>query len=109
MPIVKVNLEQVREELRAFDWTRQDALTDEDIASQIAENPDAVPELTEDWFKHARQMHGDTVIRRGRPKSETPKKLVSLRLDAEIIDRFRATGAGWQSRINETLRRHMPE
>ena len=31
-----------------------DALTDEDIAAQIASNPDAAPELTEEWFENAR-------------------------------------------------------
>jgi uncharacterized protein (DUF4415 family) len=43
----------------------------------------------------------------GRPKGSTrsQKKLISLRLDADVIERFRATGDGWQSRINETLRK----
>ena len=41
---------------------------------------------------------------RGRPKGET-KQLVSLRLDKEILERFRASGPGWQSRINEALRK----
>ena len=31
-----------------------DAMTDEDIARQIAENPDAAPELTDEWFENAR-------------------------------------------------------
>jgi uncharacterized protein (DUF4415 family) len=31
--------------------------------------------------------------------------LVSLRLDKEILERFRASGPGWQSRINEALRK----
>lgn len=31
-----------------------DAMTDEDIARQIAENPDAAPELTDEWFANAR-------------------------------------------------------
>ena len=34
--------------------TRLDAMTDEDIARQIAENPDAAPELTDEWFENAR-------------------------------------------------------
>ena len=39
------------------------------------------------------------------PLGEAPKKQVTLRLDADLIERFRATGKGWQSRINETLRK----
>lgn len=43
----------------------------------------------------------------GRPKgSTTPSKtLVSLRLDNEVLDKFKAKGPGWQSRINEALRK----
>ncbi len=42
---------------------------------------------------------------RGRPKSERTKKLVSLRLDAEVIEAFKAEGPGWQTRINTVLAR----
>ena len=70
---------------------------------------DEAPELTDAWFEGADLMDGDKLIRRGRPKIAHPKKLVSLRLDQDVIERFRATGAGWQSRINETLRQHLPK
>jgi uncharacterized protein (DUF4415 family) len=40
---------------------------------------------------------------RGRPKSVQPKMLVSLRLDADVIDAFKAVGPGWQTRINAVL------
>jgi uncharacterized protein (DUF4415 family) len=65
--------------------------------------------LTDAWFDGADLMDGGKLIRRGRPKTTHPKKLVSLRLDQDVIERFRATGAGWQSRINETLRQHLPK
>lgn len=42
---------------------------------------------------------------RGRPKLEHPKQAVKLRIDPEVIDHFRNTGPGWQSRINEVLRK----
>ena len=42
---------------------------------------------------------------RGRPTVESPRKLVTLQLDKDIIDRFKADGKGWQTRINETLRK----
>ena len=41
---------------------------------------------------------------RGRPKSEAPKEAVKIRLDADVVAALRATGDGWQTRINETLR-----
>jgi uncharacterized protein (DUF4415 family) len=39
------------------------------------------------------------------PQKEPVKQQVTLRLDRDILDRFRATGAGWQSRINTALRK----
>lgn len=41
----------------------------------------------------------------GRPPLARPKKAVSLRLDQDVIDKFKASGPGWQSRINEVLKR----
>jgi len=47
-----------------------------------------------------------TKLRRaGRPVSPNPKKQVTLRLDADVLEAFRATGTGWQGRINEVLRK----
>ena len=43
-------------------------------------------------------------VRRGRPKAATPKISTTLRLDADIVEHFRAGGPGWQSRINAVLR-----
>jgi uncharacterized protein (DUF4415 family) len=41
----------------------------------------------------------------GRPRSDNPKKSVSLRLDRDVVAHYRDSGPGWQTRINETLRR----
>ncbi len=42
--------------------------------------------------------------KRGRPPVETPKKQVTLRLDQDVIDHFKADGPGWQTRINDALK-----
>ncbi len=42
--------------------------------------------------------------KRGRPKSDNPKRQITLRLDAEIIQHFKDSGRGWQTRINSALR-----
>jgi uncharacterized protein (DUF4415 family) len=42
---------------------------------------------------------------RGRPPSENPKQAVSLRLDGDVIEHFKKSGPGWQSRINAVLRK----
>jgi uncharacterized protein (DUF4415 family) len=44
----------------------------------------------------------------GRPKSPKPKRAVSLRLDADVVEAYRVCGKGWQTRINALLREHMP-
>ena len=41
---------------------------------------------------------------RGRPLGSGKKEQVRLRLDTEILEQFRATGDGWQTRINDALR-----
>ena len=42
--------------------------------------------------------------KRGRPPLKTPKKQVTLRLDQDLLDHFKAGGPGWQTRINDALR-----
>ena len=41
---------------------------------------------------------------RGRPLGSGKKEQVTLRLDTEILEQFKATGNGWQTRINDVLR-----
>ncbi|MCR4269465.1 BrnA antitoxin family protein [Nitratireductor sp. ZSWI3] len=68
-------------------------------------DPDDAPELTESHFRQADVYRGERLVRRGRPPAENPKKAVSLRIDADVLERFRASGPGWQSRMNEVLRK----
>lgn len=68
------------------------------------EEYDDIPELTDEWFAKAIPHIGGKPVVRGRPKSASPKQQVTLRLDGDVLERFRAGGAGWQSRINEALR-----
>jgi uncharacterized protein (DUF4415 family) len=92
------------------------AMTDEEdkfIKEAAVADPDARP-LDGERLARMRPAStadaGDMKRRvRGRPRAQTPKHLVSLRLDPDVVARYRATGPGWQSRINELLREHMPE
>jgi uncharacterized protein (DUF4415 family) len=68
-------------------------------------DPDDAPELTQEWFDTADVYDGERLISRGRPKSLAPKKAISLRLDPEVIDKFKADGPGWQGRMNDALRK----
>lgn len=68
-------------------------------------DPDDAPKLTRAWADGADAYRGDTLVRRGRPKLDSPKQHVSLRLDPDVIESFKAAGPGWQSRINAALRK----
>ena len=76
-------------------------------------DPDDAPEWTDEVFDRAEIKNGDRLVRaatgtltkRGRPKLDMPKKQVTLRLDQTVIDKLREGGPGWQSRINEILKK----
>jgi uncharacterized protein (DUF4415 family) len=67
-------------------------------------DPDDAPELTSEFFKTADLYEGTKLKARGRPKAVVTKEPVKLRLDADVLAALRASGEGWQTRINETLR-----
>lgn len=56
-----------------------------------------LPELTDDMLVRAKVNKG------GRPCSANPRRLISLRLPEDVIARWKATGAGWQTRMAERL------
>jgi uncharacterized protein (DUF4415 family) len=66
---------------------------------------DVKPELDDAWFEEADAFVGARLVRRGRPKSASPKRAVSLRLDADVVEWFKRSGEGWQTRINRELRK----
>jgi uncharacterized protein (DUF4415 family) len=68
-------------------------------------DPDDAPELTREWFERADQHVGGRLVKRGRPTADSPKKAISLRVDADVLERFKSEGPGWQGRMNEALRK----
>ena len=72
-------------------------------------DPDEAPPLDREWFERAEIREGERLVRPagtvGRPRKSAPKEAVNIRLDPEVLAYFRATGRGWQSRINEALRK----
>lgn len=68
-------------------------------------DPDDAPELDDAWFEQADHLKGPALVRRGRPRSSNPKQAITLRLDADLLAFYRATGPGWQTRINAELRK----
>jgi uncharacterized protein (DUF4415 family) len=62
-------------------------------------------EATRAFFERADLIRGGKIVRRGKrgPQKAPTKKLVSLRLSPEVVEHFKASGPGWQTRIDETL------
>jgi uncharacterized protein (DUF4415 family) len=79
---------------RKTDWTAFDALTDDDIAAAIRDDPDAAPELDAEWFATA------TLV------MPRPKEQISIRLDRDVLEHFRRYPR-YQTRINTILRAAM--
>ena len=75
---------------------------DKAITAAAKADPDAQP-LT------AKQLKAMVPLRtlRGRPRSETPKQLVSVRYSQEVLVYFKSTGDGWQSRMDGVLRAYV--
>ena len=57
----------------------------------------------------AKQLKAMVPLRalRGRPKSENTKLLVSVRYTREVVEYFKSTGEGWQSRMDEVLHNYV--
>ena len=89
------------------------------IAAGIAADPDA-QELNAPWFMNARPAQAvftpeaysamlDLKRPRGRPKADETKVFTAIRLDADLLNAFKATGKGWQTRVNAALRQFVEE
>ena len=88
--ITRVSREEARRLKGKTDYARLDAMTDEDIAKAVADDPDAPP-LDVDWTQ-------------ARLLLPPGKDIVTLRLDRDVLNWFRAQGKGYQTRINQVLR-----
>jgi uncharacterized protein (DUF4415 family) len=69
---------------------------DAEINRGIAADPDTYVPSDEQFARMKR--------RGGRPRSESPKVQLTVRYDADIVDAFKASGDGWQTRMNDALR-----
>lgn len=81
------------------DWDAIDSppLTDEELARMRPAKEVLPPEFFKAMEEHRRS--------RGRPMTEHPKKQITLRLDADVVEKFRKSGKGWQGRMNAALRK----
>ncbi len=91
------------------DWNRVQAYKDDERIPYAPQDGPYDPndaEATRAFFERADLIRRGKVVRRGKrgPQKAPTKKLVSLRLSAEVVDHFKSSGRGWQTRIDGTLR-----
>ncbi|NMM06020.1 BrnA antitoxin family protein [Polaromonas sp.] len=68
------------------------------ITAAALADPDAMPFTDAEWEQVK------PLVRRGRPLGSGSKTQITLRLDVEVIQKFKASGDGWQTRINDALK-----
>lgn len=74
------------------------AAEDAAINAGMAQDADTI-EITAEMAANMRPLR-----RPGRPKVEQPKVPVTMRVDADVLDAIKASGTGWQTRVNAVLR-----
>ncbi len=95
--IVRYTPEELREKREKYgtmtDWARVEAMTEEEIEAAIASDPDEAGWEVDGRFGYP-----------GLPPIPENKQQITLRIDADVLDWFRATGKGYQTNINAALR-----
>ncbi len=77
------------------DWARVDAMSDREIEEAAKADPDAAPILDKEWFRTAKLVL---------PERKVP---ISLRMDREVVEWFKAQGRRYQSRMNAVLKAYV--
>jgi uncharacterized protein (DUF4415 family) len=83
------------------DWERvkREAATNAPIDDKLGPYDPNDPTAVNAYWKAATITRG-----RGRPPVSVKRPTLNMRVDAEVLEAFKATGAGWQTRINAVLR-----
>lgn len=94
--ITRITVEEARKLPSMTDWARVDAMTDEELTANALSDSDNPP-LSEEFFKNAKSMRLKDLV-------HARKKQVTLRVDADVLEWFKAQGPRYQTHINAVLR-----
>lgn len=81
------------------DWQRLHDMSDEAITSAAETDPDNLP-LDDPFFETARRLPPSALLKEA-------KQQITLRIDADVLEWFRASGSGYQSRMNAVLKAYV--
>lgn len=68
---------------------------------------DDAPDLTAEWAPEADLFHGQRLVRRGRPTGSGSRTQTTVRISNEVLAYFKASGAGWQTRMDAVLKKYV--
>jgi uncharacterized protein (DUF4415 family) len=94
--ITNISFEEAKKLKSQTDSARVDALRDEDI--DLSDVPEVTPEM---WAR--------AVVKRGGVAVKPAKPQITIRIDADVLEWFRARGRGYQSEMSALLRAYMEE
>ncbi|MDE2860982.1 MAG: BrnA antitoxin family protein [Chloroflexota bacterium] len=110
--MLKLSVEEIAASRMTFEEIAAEFGEETAIQVGVIRDQDTL-ELGQDWFQRARpatEVVPQVVERwrrtRGKQKAPT-KEAISIRLDQDVLAYYRASGRGWQSRINEALRKYI--
>ena len=86
------------------DKERVSNFSEEAVERMAVDDPDNFLKTDEDWAQAI--IHRPGI--RGLQKAPT-KKSIAIRLSHDVVENFKSTGAGWQSRIDDALRKYLKE
>jgi len=97
--VTSMTLDEIKKTPSKTDWPRLKNMSEKDMLEAALGDPEALP-LDDPFFETARSLPLSELLKVG-------KRQITIRLDAEVLDWFRASGAGYQSRMNAVLKAYV--
>ena len=98
-PLTRLTLREVKAAASQTDWQRLNKMTDAEITSAAEADTDNLP-LDDPFFETARHLPPSALLKEA-------KQQITLRIDADVLEWFRASGSGYQSRMNAVLKAYV--
>ena len=98
-PPTRMTLREAQEAGSQTDWQRLRDMPDKAVTSAAETDPDNLP-LDDPFFETARRLPPSALLKEA-------KQQITLRIDADVLEWFRASGSGYQSRMNAVLKAYV--